>query len=140
MIGYIDSSFLLSIVFQDENYEKTISLWNDLKISLSSVLLEIETRINLFKFCLNYKKDKELYKERLSLLNDLLLNINRKNIDQEILLEIKNFDKLKQLKSLDAIHLASARIFSKVADEKIVICSYDNQLIKIAKGIGFKII
>ncbi|MCK4543499.1 MAG: PIN domain-containing protein [Spirochaetales bacterium] len=139
-IGYIDTSFLLSILFEDENYETTIKYWNELDILCSSLLLEIESRINVFKYCILTKNNKSLYKEKEEQLQELLENINKKNIDKEIVLEIKNFDKLKRPKSLDSIHLATANIFNKLLNEKLLLCSYDKNMVKIGKELGMEII
>lgn len=139
-IGYIDTSFLLSILFEDENYEITIKYWNDLDILFSSLLLEIESRINVYKYCILTKKNEVLYRKKEEQLQELLENINKKNIDKEIVLEIKNIEKLKRPKTLDSIHLATANIFSKLLDEKLLLCSYDKNMIKIGKELGMEII
>lgn len=138
--GYIDSSFLLSIVFEDTNYDLSIDVWNSLDVLLGSILLEIECRINVYKYCIATADDKRLYREKDEELTRLVNSVNKKIIDQEILLEIKNIDKLKQLKSLDSIHLATANIFKKLIAEKLLVCSYDITIIKIAKELGMEVI
>ena len=137
--GYIDSSFLLSIVFEDDNYTQSVDMWNDVDILVSSILLEIETRINVFKYYKLFKADEKLYKEKERQLKDLLQNIHKKSIDNEILLEIKNSDKLKQLKSLDSIHLSTASIFNKLIHNKIQIYTYDKNILRVAKEMGLRI-
>jgi len=71
--GYIDTSFLLSILFEDENYKTTVKTWNQLEALYSSQLLEIESRINVYKYCILAKKDENLYKEMEDYLKELLL-------------------------------------------------------------------
>jgi predicted nucleic acid-binding protein len=137
-IGYIDSSFLLSIIFEDENYYQSIEKWNELDVMISSMLLEIETRINIYKYYIIVKKDKILYKEKEKFLNELIENINIKNIDNEILLEIKNTDILKRLKSLYSIHLATAHIFNKLLKDRLKIFSYDKNMLKVAIEMGMR--
>ena len=139
-IGYIDTSFLLSILFEDENYEITVKCWNKLDILYSSLLLEIESRINVYKYCVLTKKNKILYMEKEEQLQELLENVNKKNIDKEIVLEIKNMDKLKRPKSLDSIHLATANIVNKLLDENLLLCTYDKNMIKIGKELGMKVV
>ena len=139
-VGYIDSSFLLSLIFEDNNYDKTIEIWNKLDITLGSVLLEIECMINVYKYCMLHIDDKKLYREKKTELKELLSSINRKTVDEEIVLEIQNHDKLKRLKSLDSIHLATANIFNKLINEKLLICSYDKNMIMIAGEMGMTII
>ncbi|MBA7548291.1 hypothetical protein ES705_40742 [subsurface metagenome] len=138
--GYIDSSFLLSIIFEDNNYVKSVDIWNVLDVFLGSILLEIECRINVYKYLIIQMKDKILFKEKEEQLTELLKNINKKNIDEEISLEIQNHEKLKRLKSLDSIHLATANIFNKLINEKILVCSYDKNMIMISKEMGMNII
>ena len=138
--GYIDSSFLLSLLLCDGNYELSIEIWNSLDIHLGSVLLEIECRINLFKYCLQLKKDKALYKEKEEELTEILKGINRKDINSEIALEIKSYERLKQLKSLDSIHIATANIYKKLIKEKLLVCSYDKNMKRIAKELGMEIL
>jgi len=137
-IGYIDTSFLLSIIFEDENYEKSVKYWNELDILYSSLLLEVESEINVYKYCVLTKKNKILYQDKVEQLKDLLENVNKKNIDQEIVIEIKNVDKLKRLKSLDSIHLATANIINKLLNEKLLLCTYDKNMIKIGKEMGME--
>lgn len=138
--GYIDSSFLLSIIFEDNNYAKSVDIWNALDVFLGSILLEIECRINVYKYLIIQMKDIKLFKEKEEQLTELLKNINKKNIDEEISLEIQNHEKLKRLKSLDSIHLATANIFNKLINEKILVCSYDKNMIMISKEMGMNII
>jgi len=139
-VGYIDSSFLLSVIFEDNNYDKSIEIWNSLDILLGSILLEIECRINLYKYFVLQLNDKKTYREKETELKESLSGINRKIVDEEIILEIQNYDKLKKLKSLDSIHLATANIFNKLIEEKLLICSYDKNMINISKEMGMLVI
>lgn len=140
IFGYIDTSFLLSILFEDDNYEKSALTWNKLDTLYSSQLLEIESRINVYKYCIIAKKSESLYKEKEEYLQELLDNIFKKNIDSEIILEIKNIDRLKRLKSLDSIHLATANIINKLLNKELLLCSYDKNMIKIGKEMRMKTI
>ncbi|HDZ62285.1 MAG TPA: PIN domain-containing protein [Nitrospirae bacterium] len=138
--GYIDSSFLLSIIFEDNNYYESVDIWNTLDVFLGSVFLEIECRINIYKYLITQKKDKKSYRKKEEELTELLKHINRKTIDEEISLEIRNHEKLKRLKSLDSIHLATANIFNKLINGKVLVCSYDRNMITISKEMGMDII
>ena len=138
-IGYIDSSFLLSLVFEDINYEKSVEIWNNLDRSYSSLLLEIECRINLFKYSVRMKMDHTEYKAKEGVLDHLLFCINRKTVDNEISLEIRNNDRLKRARSLDSIHLATAFILNKLSDTGLLMCSYDKQMLQVAASFGVKI-
>jgi predicted nucleic acid-binding protein len=88
-VGFIDTSFLLSLVFEDDNFEEAYGIWNELEIFCGSVLLEIE-----------------------------------------------NIERLKHLKSLDSVHLATAHIFAKMIDTSILLCSYDKNMMKAGAELG----
>lgn len=137
--GYIDTSFLLSILFEDENYEESVDCWNSLDTLFSSVLLEIESRINLYGHYRLLRKDSTWQREKEKQLTVLLNGINRRTVDDEIIREIRNYDKLKEARSLDAIHLATANILNKLTDEKLLLCSYDKRMIDIGGQIGLKL-
>jgi len=138
--AYIDTSFLLSILFEDRNYEQSVDCWNGLDTMFSSVLLEIESGINIYKHNHSSKKDKAWYQGKEKQLQGLLENINRKTIDNEIVLEIKNYDRLKNARSLDGIHLATANILNKLIEERLLLCSYDKRMIEIGREIGLKLL
>jgi predicted nucleic acid-binding protein len=138
--AYIDTSFLLSIILEDKNYEQSEVCWNTLDAMFSSVLLEIESRINIYKYLHSLKKDKSWYQGKEKQLQGVLESINRMTIDEEIVLEIKNHDKLKNARSLDGIHLATANILNKLMEEKLLLCSYDKRMIEIGGEIGLKLL
>ena len=135
-VGYIDTSFILSILFNDDNFNKSVDLWNEISVFVSSVLIEIEPQINMYKYFVIHLNDGQLYNKKLNELNFLLENINRKTIDDEIILEIKNVDALKRPKSLDSIHLATANIFNKLINQKLTMCTYDRNMSTISKELG----
>lgn len=134
-IGYIDTSFLLSIVFRDDDYDRSIDVWNRLDLKYSSLLLQIESQINIYKYFVLLKKDEKQYSLKEKELSDLLSNINMKIVDKEIALEIKNINNLKRPRSLDSIHLATANIMNKLTDDRIVLCSYDKEMISVGKSL-----
>ena len=138
--GYIDKSFLLSLIFRDKNYEEARAVWNDLDLKFSSILLDIEASVNVFKYYITSKKGPSLYAHKQAELKVILSNINKKIVDEEILLEINNTDKLKQTRSLDSIHLATANILNKLTDDKLLLCSYDKRMLEAAPRLGLAVI
>lgn len=140
-VGYIDTSFLLSILFEDENYERSVECWNGLSSMVSSVLLEVESRINLHKkFAGAQYRETQLTLQKQKQLNDILESIHRKHVDEEIVLEVNNHDQLKRARSLDAIHLATANIMKKLAADEFLLCSYDKRMNEVAQAIGVRIL
>ncbi|ETR65981.1 MAG: hypothetical protein OMM_13417 [Candidatus Magnetoglobus multicellularis str. Araruama] len=70
-------------------------------------------------------------------LENFLSCINRKNIDKDVLDEIKNNDLIKQAKALDSIHLATANIYQEYSEEKIYLCTYDKNMQRIGLSLEF---
>lgn len=136
-VGYIDTDFLLSILLEDDNYQRSVEVWNSLDMMFSSITVEVEARTNLYRYFLPDRRDSGDYNKKEKALNGLLENINRKMVDEEIMLEIKNTNKLKKLSTIEAIHLATANIINRLMENKIVWCSYDQRLATIAKDLGF---
>ena len=119
--GYIDTSFLLSILLEDENFEKSVDCWSSLEHMYSSVLLEIESRISFHRYSKETSQSKKWYREKEQELQELLTAINRRTVDEEIVNEIKNGDQLKQARSPDGIHLATANIVNKLSPDKLLL-------------------
>ena len=138
--AYIDTSFLLSLIFEDENYERSVECWNGLDMLFSSVLLEVESRINLYKHYLALQRDKSWRQKKEKQLKGLLDNISRRGVDDEIVREIDNYEMIKRARSLDAIHLATANILNKLTDEKLLLCSYDARMTRIGSQIGLRVL
>ena len=136
-VAYIDSSFLLSIIFEDENYSSSLSIWNSIDVYLSSILLDVECFINLDKVSKQGDLLGKWLVEKKQELENLLSCINRKNIDKDVLDEIKNNNLLKQAKALDSIHLATANIYQEYSEEKIYLCTYDKNMQRIGLGLDF---
>ena len=140
-VGYIDTSFLLSILFEDDNYERSVDCWNGLSVMVSSVVLDVESRINLYKKFVGAKYGQtELSAQKQKQLNEILESIHRKHVDEEIVIEVNNHDQLKRARSLDAIHLATANIMKKLTDEGFLLCSYDRRMNDIAQAIGIRVL
>lgn len=66
--------------------------------------------------------------------------LRMKITNTEILLEIKNVEKLRRLKALDSIHISTANIFNKLIDNKLMLYSYDISMINIAKELEMEAI
>lgn len=137
--GYIDTSFLLSILFEDENYESSVDRWNNLELMFSSVLLEVESRISLYRYWNETSRSEVWYRQKEQKLHGLLAGINRRTVDEEIVEEVKNLDQLKQARSLDGIHLATAHIINRLSPEKLLLCSYDKRMKRVGRTIGLQI-
>lgn len=58
---YIDTSFFLSIVFEDTNYEQSYEAWMKDEYKFSSKLIEIESFINIHKV---YRENRKVLNKR----------------------------------------------------------------------------
>jgi predicted nucleic acid-binding protein len=138
---YIDSSFILNIIYSEMNYEEYIEIFNLHKTKFSSILLDIETNRSINHFY-NLKK-KELGKPWLTetekILNELLSQISLKNVDFDIQLEIKKNKSVLELKSLDATHMATAIYLKKMISEDLIICTLDEKFRSISNKFNFKL-
>jgi len=142
MIVYIDSSVLLSIIFQEESQTRSIEIWKNSKIRVSSILLEAECKISIKRTFLHNKKQlSQTWKEnKISELEKLLDEISLKNIDSTTIENLDKEETLSGCRTLDALHLATAIEFQNEIGEELFIFSYDKEFNKVALEMGLKII
>jgi predicted nucleic acid-binding protein len=140
MISYIDSSVVLSIIFQEANLENSVKIWKKSEIRVSSILLEAESKISIKRtFLNNRRKLGQTWKERkLIELDSLLEEINLKNLDSSTIENLNKEDTLSGCRTLDALHLSTAIEIQKELGEDLFIFSYDKEFIKVAKQLGFE--
>ncbi|PKA06427.1 MULTISPECIES: PIN domain-containing protein [Leptospira] len=142
MALYIDSSFLLNIIYSEINSDKYLEIFNSHEKKFSSILLEIETyrSINLF-YNLNRKLlNKAWLNEYEGTLNEFLAQISLKNVDFDVQSEIKKNKNILELKSLDATHLATAIHFRRMISESLIICTLDDKFRTVSKKFEFNIL
>ncbi|MCW7490874.1 PIN domain-containing protein [Leptospira meyeri] len=142
MALYIDSSFLLNIIYSEDDSDRYLKLFNSHDKKFSSILLEIETfrSINLF-YNLNKKLlDKAWLSEYESTLIEFLAQISLKNVDFDVQSEIKKNKNILELKSLDATHLATAIHLKKMISEDLIICTLDDKFRTVSKKFEFNIL
>lgn len=143
MLAYIDTSFILSILFEEENLSKAIRLWKKYPIKISSLITVAECYNNLLKVKRNLKnksQKEEWFKEKKEELDDLLKSISLRKFDQSIIEIIKIHDILSESKTLDSIHLATALEFKLQTKEKIGLLTYDHKMNQLAQKLEFFIL
>ena len=142
MVIYIDSSFLLSIVFEEENSEISKAIWKDHDYRVSSILLESECLVTVRRFY-NYNrnnlesnwlalKEKELY--------ELLEEVNIRILDEKIIEYIKLKTELSNCRTLDAIHMATGLEFKDNLAVDIKICTYDEKMRRLARTMNLPVL
>lgn len=141
MALYIDTSFLLNIVYSEKGFEKNLEKLNKSNNLFSSILIEIEAYRSLnYTFNRNKKYlDNTWYQDTHNFIEKLITNINLKNLDSEIKNEFKKHKNISELKSLDAIHLSTALYVRRLISEDLVFCSLDEKLIEVALKNNFKV-
>lgn len=140
MIAYIDTGFLLSIIFDEEKKDESLNILNQPLIRVSSILLEIEIDLNVRKFIKFNNINEEAGTEIIAKYKNLVDLINLKKLDSSIIRIIKNTAEFENSKSLDAVHLATAMEINRHNEEPISIFSYDKQMNQIAEKLGLEIL
>jgi len=138
---YIDSSFLLNIIYSENKFEQYLKYFNSDQNKFSSILLEVESvrSINQF-FNLNKKEiTKSWLAESEKILEDFISQTSLKNVDYDILIEIKKNKNILELKSLDATHLATASHIRKLISEELVMCTLDERMRVVSNKLDFKL-
>jgi len=141
MINYFDSSLVLAILLDEKQKTEAYSIWKNSPFRVSSILLKIETDISLKRF---YKRNENrlnidgLTKRKIQLselMNDVFFN----DITESFANSMIQNDFFANCKSLDAIHIATALdISEKYGRNEVCICSFDKNMLKVAKELGFE--
>jgi predicted nucleic acid-binding protein len=141
MAFYIDTSFLLNIIYSEANATKNIEILNSLDAKFSSILLKIESIRSVHFIYSHHKNDlaSDWLVDSEKFLDEMLSQINLKNVDLDILNEINKRREILELKSLDAIHLATAVHIRNLISDVLIFCSLDEKLRKVAKKSGFEV-
>jgi len=142
LISYFDSSLLLSILLNETRSEEALAIWRNNSVRISSILLKFEMNISLrrrIKQQKNISGDERL-KTRLQNLNNFLSDIFCVDVTEALENSIySNYDILSKCKSLDAMHIATALdIGEKYGRSEIRICSFDKNMLRVAKEFGFE--
>lgn len=142
MFSYIDTSLVLSILFEEDTLEESISLLNASKSKFSSTITIAECYNNLNKVKLMNPSQKiELwYSTKVKELEKILSIFNFKVYDKDIVNLIKTNINLSGSKTLDSIHLATAMYIKIKTDSEIKILSYDKKMNRIGKKMGLETI
>jgi len=137
---FIDSSFLLSIIFEEEGSEQCYEIWKDGKVRLGSVLLSIESMNSIRRAFENVKSANSFLKEKEKFCELLLSEVSQRNVDSVIYEIVKSKKEISGCRSLDAIHIATALNFKRNSLSEIYICSTDKRLREVAKKVGFQVL
>jgi predicted nucleic acid-binding protein len=136
MIAYIDSSVLLRVVFGQRN---ALSEWHTIDRGVSSALIMTESLRTLDRVRLRANlSDIEVARRRSAILA-LLDSLELVEIDP-IVLDRAAQPMPTELSTLEAIHLASALLWTDLMGLDAVMATHDDALGLAARAHGFKVL
>lgn len=134
MIAYIDSSLFLKLLFDERGTLQAQMLWDSDPVLISSRLLRIEARATLARGKLDGRITQQKAKVVTKTFDDLWARLTVVEISEQVAESACEIAESTRLRSLDAIHLASAMAVS--AD---LFGSSDVQLCNAASELGFAV-
>jgi predicted nucleic acid-binding protein len=139
-LSYFDSSMVLAILLEEARKKEAYEYWKNSSISVSSILLRIETIVSLRRTYEYYKNrlDDNWLIEKLKTLDEYLNEVNYRIIGTRIEREIYLKKELSKCRSLDAIHIATALKFREMNNVDIVLYTFDKTMHELAEHYRFK--
>ena len=141
MVYYIETSIILSLLLEDELYDRAMEIWNTTGEKVTSILTGIESLIVVRRY--NKANQKKFGSKWLSIkekkIKEFLLECNLLNIDDDIhkIIELKK--EIADCRSLDAIHVATAIYFKdRIGASKISFYSFEKRVIEVAEKLGLR--
>jgi uncharacterized protein len=134
VIAYIDSSLFLKLLFDEPGTSQAQMLWDSDPVLISSRLLRIEARATLARGKLDGRITQQKAKVVTKTFDDLWARLTVVEISEQVAESACEIAESTRLRSLDAIHLASAMAVS--AD---LFGSSDVQLCNAASELGFAV-
>ncbi len=131
---YLDSSVVLRWLVKDQNALPNFGKW---QYAASSYLLEVECVRTLDRLRNENRISTPVYADLLDQFNELARSLELFHIDATVLAMAKN-QYVAPVKTLDAIHIATARLWQTELAETILLLSHDQKMNLIAKSIGLK--
>lgn len=135
MIAYIDSSILLRLLLNQKGMFKEYS---KIELPVSSLLLKTECLRTIERLKLTGVLDETSYYTVTQQLHESALSFEFIKISQSILGRA-GAPMPGPLGTLDAIHLASALVWSEIKGTMPIFLTHDTQLGKAALAMGFKV-
>lgn len=136
MVAYLDSSVLLKHIL---NGGEEISQVFECDSVVSSELLEIECRRVIHRYRLEKYLDDSGYITAIDRLEKILIGVSLLSMTEEIKKRASQAFPVI-IKTLDALHLASALIFQSVwSEETLFVFSFDRGLNRCARAMGLAV-
>ena len=122
---YIDSSAILKVILREKESEAVIS------IPRARFITSEISRVEVTRAILRYEP------KALKSAEQVLKNLNFVKIESQTLVQAERLPERISIRALDAIHIAVA---SKMALRISSVLTYDNQMAKAAKALGFEVL
>lgn len=134
-IGFVDSSIILRHLLKESNPYLSFEKFDHL---FSSELLELEVKRTIDRFRLSHLWPDSDVNHRLTLFYNLTSGFSTIPIQTPVIRRASNPFSVP-IKSLDAIHLATAMIIREDIREPIIFLTHDRKLAEIALDSGFEV-
>ena len=135
MKSYLDASVLLRLVLEQEN---GLTNWREIDEPCSSALLDVECFRTMHRLRSEERIDDETLGQRYEALHALLRPVTRIDLTYHVLERASQPFPLP-LKTLDAIHLASALLW-RDSGVDFAFATHDRALAIAARSMGFRVI
>jgi uncharacterized protein len=136
LITYVDSSVALRIVL---GAPEPLVGWEEIEHAVSSALLYVECQRTLERMRLAENKPVELIAIRKKSVDDLISAVALFDVTNGILHRAAN-PFIVPLKTLDAIHLATALAIRDESQEDVAFATHDVQLARAASALDFPVL
>ena len=135
MVGYLDSSVVLRHILQGESAVRHALACGRV---VSSELLEIECRRVIHRYRMDGDLDDDGFVQVVERLERVLAGVSVLALSRSV--KKRAMDSFPvSVKTLDALHLASALVFSAAEpDETVLMFSHDAAMNRCAKALGFR--
>jgi uncharacterized protein len=135
-VAYLDSSILLRALFEEA--QGIIGLEAELKYAVSSSIFKVECLRTLDRLQKNSeKKFEDAFSERRARLYSFFKKIDFIPVSEDVLDEASKPLSV-QVKTLDAIHVASAVLWQRSERASLLFLTHDKGLARAAQSTGFK--
>jgi uncharacterized protein len=134
--AYIDSSVLLRIAFRSPD---PLTVWNEIDYYVSSVLLRLECARALQRLRFDHKYSMTQIIERRAAVALLTAEMDLVEIREDIF-DLAAGAFAAPLKTLDAIHLATAITWREQNVSDLAFATHDDMLARAARAAGFEVL
>jgi predicted nucleic acid-binding protein len=136
LITYLDSSVVLRIVL---GAPEPLVGWEEIEHAISSRLLDVECQRTLERMRLAEKKPAEVIAGHKKSVEAFMSAVDLFDVTNGILQRAgERF--VAPLKTLDAIHLATALAFREERRQEVAFATHDEKLARAAEAAGFKVL